>query len=67
TKAFAGSIIYNTSKSHVGLVTDEDGSSVYYTDHSDVKKSGREILLQTSNDPAFEKFKFYLPYSRILK
>ena len=67
TKAFAGSIIYNTSESHVGLVTAGDGSSVYYADHSNVKKSGRETLLQTSNDPAFKTFKFYLPYSSILK
>ncbi|WP_026476236.1 amidase domain-containing protein [Alkaliphilus transvaalensis] len=66
-KAFAGSIIYNTSASHVGLVTSGDGSNVYYADHSNVKKSGRETLLQTSNDPNFKTFKFYLPYSSILK
>jgi len=67
TKAFAGSIIYNTSQSHVGLVTAGDGSNVYYADHSDVKKTGKETLLQTSNDPYFKTFKFYLPYSSILK
>ncbi len=67
TKAFAGSIIYNTSQSHVGLVTAGDGSNVYYADHSNVKKTGRETLLQTSNDPSFKTFKFYLPYSSILK
>lgn len=68
-KAFAGSIIYNTNPgdSHVGLVTAGDGVNVYYADHSDVKKSGRETLLQTSGDPSFKTFKFYLPSSSILK
>jgi len=67
SKAFAGSIIYNTKRSHVGLVTSGDGSNIYYADHSDVKKSGRETLLQKTSDPSFEQFTFYLPYSSILK
>ncbi|SHF08137.1 hypothetical protein SAMN02745784_02750 [Tissierella praeacuta DSM 18095] len=46
TKAFAGSIIYNTSKSHVGLVTDEDESSVSYTDHSDVKNLAEKYFFK---------------------
>lgn len=66
SKAFAGSIIYNTSKSHVGLVTSGDGSNVYYADHSDVKKSGTETFLQTSGDSYFQTFTFYLPYSSIM-
>lgn len=64
-RAFAGSIIFNTSKSHVGLVTAGDGMNVFYADHSDVKKYGKETLLQIG-DSSFESFTFYIPSTSIL-
>lgn len=67
TSAFAGAILYNTTESHVGLVTAGDGVNVYYADHSNVQRSGRETFLPTAGNSNFRTFKFYLPYSSILK
>jgi hypothetical protein len=63
--AFAGSILFVTSRSHVGLVTAGTGSEVYYADHSNVKKeNGPETLLSSSN--YLNNSKFYLPHSDII-
>jgi hypothetical protein len=35
---FAGSILFVTDASHVGLITYGDGSKIYYADHSSTKK-----------------------------
>ena len=72
TRAFAGSINYNTKSSHVGLVTAGDGANVFYADHSNVQKSGRETLLQTTShttadNSSFKSFMFYITNRTILK
>lgn len=64
SSVFAGSILFVTDASHVGLITYGDGSKLYYADHSSTKKSGRETLLTSSN--YLNRSKFFMPYSSIL-
>lgn len=63
-KVFAGSILYRTNTSHVGLVTYGDGSKIKYSHHSNRRKPYSEYNWNPNGN---EYATFYKPGSSILK
>ncbi|MDR1537937.1 MAG: amidase domain-containing protein [Clostridiales bacterium] len=64
SSAFAGGILFVTNASHVALVTYGDTVVVKYTDHSNIKVSHVDVLLQPSN--YLYRCKFFLPVGSLM-